>query len=59
MFKIEFSTDNAVFDDDFDGEVKRILTAIGRQMSNVGDGDSAVIRDSNGNSIGRWEFKAS
>jgi hypothetical protein len=50
---IEFSTDNAAFDDER-VEVVRILQLIAARVEN---GDvSGVIRDSNGNRVGQWNL---
>jgi hypothetical protein len=51
-FTIEFSTDNAAFADDMDGEVRRILTKITDQWSN--GRSSGTILDTNGNRVGSW-----
>lgn len=57
--KIEFATDGAAFADDREHEIFRVLRSIGDQLQTaalVGDlGRPFVIRDSNGNTIGRWE----
>ena len=51
---IDFETDNAAFVDDPD-EAGRIL----RQLaSEVSENDSGIIRDVNGNTIGRWSWNA-
>lgn len=59
MFKLQFSTDNAAFDGGAEIEIARILRAIAQ--SAVGgfspNGDSAVIRDANGNAIGSWSYE--
>jgi len=54
MFKLEFSTDNAAFEDDPAGEVADILVDI---RSKVMSGRKAGrIMDSNGNKVGSWEM---
>jgi len=61
-FTITIDTDNAAFDDGERGsETARILRAIASHI----DGEPvaeptfyATIRDSNGNDVGRWAFKA-
>lgn len=52
--KIEFSTDNAAFDDDYNkmDEIRRILSDIALKVS-YGT-ISGVIMDRNGNKIGEW-----
>ena len=51
---IEFNTDNAAFIDNPD-EAGRIL----RQLaSEVSENSSGIIRDHNGNTIGRWSWNA-
>lgn len=55
MFKLEFKTDNAAFDDEYpENEIARIL----REVHNrVYEGASAgPILDSNGNTVGLWEL---
>lgn len=52
--KIEFSTDNAAFEDDLPGEVQIILENI---MYQVDGGRSAgIIHDTNGNRVGEWSL---
>ena len=60
MFKIEFSTDNAAFDES-DGyqaerEIRDILHKIAYYVTHHGD-KSGMVRDSNGNTIGKWEWR--
>ena len=56
MFKIEFATDNAAFDDHPQYEVARILRMA---ADRVADGNtSGQVRDGNGNTVGTWEFTA-
>ena len=47
---VKLETDNAAFDDDFEGEVARVLLQIG----SVGSGR---LRDINGNWVGEWEYE--
>ncbi|GAA2321631.1 hypothetical protein GCM10010149_88360 [Nonomuraea roseoviolacea subsp. roseoviolacea] len=59
MFKLEFKTSNAAFDDENDGnaqaEIKDILTDL---AAKVYDGyTEGVIKDTNGNRIGSWSFE--
>ena len=52
--QIDFDTDNAAFIDDPD-EAGRIL----RQLaSEVSENSSGIVRDHNGNTIGRWSWNA-
>lgn len=63
MFKLEFDTDNAAFDDDADAytnhnaraEIARILLAVAENVREGADGGH--IRDVNGNHIGTWDFE--
>lgn len=54
MFKIEFSTENAAFDEYGDAEVSRILEEIAHKVR-CGY-DHGTIIDINGNKIGFWEM---
>jgi hypothetical protein len=56
MFKLAFETDNAAFDDNFRGEVSRILSDIANRVmwDTILRGDT--IRDINGNTIGHWSL---
>jgi hypothetical protein len=54
MFKIEFATDNAAFDDDGAGEVARILRAVADQVE--AGGGQGQARDYNGNTVGQWSL---
>ena len=52
MFKLQFETDNAVFDKDRPAECRRILKLIAsRVYPGLTDG---IIHDANGNRIGAW-----
>ena len=57
--RIEFEADNAAFEEDFTGEVTRILTrAAGRMGALRHDPeDSGALLDSNGNLVGFWTIK--
>jgi hypothetical protein len=56
MFKVEFETGNAAFEDDFMFEIESIFEDIVEAVSNgMEDGP---IRDSNGNTVGKWSKKA-
>lgn len=59
MFKVEFETSNAAFDDENDGnsreEIRRILRGISFDVYENGE-TGGMIRDSNGNRIGSWEY---
>ncbi len=53
-FSLEFNTENAVFDDEMEGQVEIIL---GNIIYHVWNGlTSHDILDINGNVIGRWEI---
>lgn len=52
--KIEFSTDNAAFDESCYAEIKRILDNIAEDVR-IGC-DCGSIMDINGNKIGSWEL---
>jgi hypothetical protein len=55
---IEFSTANAAFAEATTGEVARVLCELARTFRDMpracGVGHSGTIRDSYGNTIGRW-----
>lgn len=56
-FQLEFDADNAAFaGNDWQPETVRILTEVARRVE-MGD-NSGTIRDSNGNTVGRFEFKS-
>lgn len=57
MFRCEFSTDNASFDDAPASETARILREIARKIETGEDLGGARIRDDNGNTIGHWELR--
>lgn len=53
MFKVEFSTDNAAFDEPKE-EIRRILLKI---EQDIADGHiQNNIRDHNGNTVGSWAY---
>lgn len=63
MFKLEFTTSNAAFNDPFTGEENkadkanetvRIINRISKEIS-IGK-TSGVVMDINGNKIGEWEL---
>lgn len=56
MFKIEFSTDNAAFDDAPASEVARILRKIARQVEQGDPLGGGPVHDANGNRVGHWEL---
>lgn len=56
MFKLEFDTDNAAFDDENKGvEISRILLRVGSEILLENDNEGSVL-DINGNSIGKWSL---
>lgn len=56
MFKLEFATDNAAFDDNPGHEAARILREIAAKLDRGDDLGGGPVRDSNGNKVGRWEL---
>jgi hypothetical protein len=57
MFKMEFTTDNASFEVKPQAEALRILLDISLKVMKAGKkADSGKIMDTNGNSIGTWEW---
>ena len=51
MLKIEIATDNAAFSENPQDEVAWILHG-----EAFHPGESGILRDSNGNTVGRWEW---
>lgn len=56
MFKAQFSTDNAAFEDCPATEAARILRVIADKLEQ-GESFGGPIRDTNGNTIGQWEMR--
>ena len=56
MFDLHISTVNAAFDDSPMLEIARILREVAAQLQE-GD-DYRALRDSNGNTVGDWSYKA-
>lgn len=57
MFRltVEFSTDNAAFEDDKDWEIYNTLKVVVDKLWTKPDvGTAGIVQDSNGNTIGRW-----
>ena len=54
--KIEFNTDNAAFEDNFEGEIVRILDDLKIRLGYLDMGRPLVIRDINGNVIGEMNL---
>ncbi len=55
MFKVQFETDNAIFADDPEEEIARILKLVAKEVLR---GDTQHnIRDINGNLVGGWSFE--
>jgi hypothetical protein len=54
MFKVEFETDNAAFDDCKEFEIKRILEKL---IKDIFYNESGKIYDKNGNKIGSWKLE--
>lgn len=59
MFKLEIETGNAAFDDAPLLEVARILRKLAdeAEQSDGADHGGGVIRDANGNRVGKWSFR--
>lgn len=58
MFRMEFSTENAAFDDAPATEAGRILREIARKIEQCGDDlGGGPVYDLNGNRIGHWKFE--
>lgn len=55
MFTLTIETGNAAFGDDPTSEVAAILTKLARQISYQDQTDT--VRDTNGNTVGRWTFE--
>ena len=59
ILRIEFSTDNAAFQDNA-FEVASVLEKLAEQLDDEPSADdSGTIRDSNGNTIGGWTWSES
>lgn len=57
MFKLQFDTDNAAFEDGADvAEIRRILQEIAERVA--GHWISGPISDINGNTIGWWTYES-
>ena len=54
-FKIKFNMDNAMFDEQPESEIARILKSISSQVKN-GITYGKIV-DLNGNSVGSWGFE--
>jgi hypothetical protein len=57
MIRIEFEIDNAAFADNWQGEIRHILSQVARELGDC-DQDNVVdvdvrLRDSNGNTVGK------
>jgi hypothetical protein len=55
VFKIEFETGNAAFEDSPGYEAARILRQIADKLE--GSIQSGKVMDANGNTIGKWELE--
>lgn len=62
MFKLEITTANAAFDEiegDAGAEVARILRELAERVeSGLPTGDTATVRDANGNAVGEWRYQS-
>lgn len=54
MFKLEFSTDNAAFEGEFEVEVIRILETVSDRVNKWHREE--LVKDINGNTIGKWSL---
>ena len=55
MFKLEIDTGNEAFN--YDCELARIIRGVSRTLAEMPDCNAdGVVRDMNGNTVGRWEF---
>lgn len=54
---IEFATDNAAFHEGHNLEVMEVLENLALVIPAHSPGDDGSIKDSNGNTIGRWEWR--
>lgn len=55
-FHLEFTTDNAAFSENLNGECERILRAVAERVGN-GREDGTIL-DANGNAVGNWWLDA-
>lgn len=55
MFKLEFETDSAAFDGAEFPEIAEVLRKLADRIENP-DRTEGLIRDSNGNTVGRWSM---
>lgn len=55
--KLTMSLDNAIFDNDLQGELSRIFTDLADRIKYGKINDPYIIRDINGNVIGKFEIK--
>ena len=56
MFKLDFETENAAFEDAPAAECARILRGIASHLEREIDVYSSPIFDANGNRVGHWEM---
>jgi hypothetical protein len=54
-FSMKIQCDTAAFADDLTGEIGRALTAVADALGE--GGTEGNIRDSNGNTVGKWSLK--
>lgn len=53
-FVLEFNMDNAAFEDNYLAEVAYVMRGVMSQCASETQTDG-IIRDSNGNTIGKWD----
>lgn len=54
MFKLEFETDNAAFEEDKASQIEHIIATVAQRIH---DGETrGLARDTNGNVVGQWSL---
>jgi hypothetical protein len=57
MFKVQFKTSGAAFEEPGDGnEIARILIAVAETINGHTGHANGAVRDINGNTIGSWSY---
>jgi len=59
MFKLKIKTENAIFDERPELEIKRILLKLAERIEDIDryQEEAGVIMDANGNRVGTWSFQ--
>lgn len=55
MFKLEFCTDNAAFENGAESEIVRIMSEV--RLAITAGVCGAAVRDVNGNVVGSWSYE--